>query len=46
MDAVIGLLRTISKFANLYGAWSEDMAAFDAWIKQEISGATDSSNSN
>jgi hypothetical protein len=44
MDAVIGLLRAISKFTSLYSEWSKDMAAFDAWVKQATTDETDSSD--
>jgi hypothetical protein len=41
MEAVMAILRAISKFESLYGAWSENMAAFDAWFKTKLSLAAD-----
>jgi hypothetical protein len=37
MDALMALLRAISKFTSLYDAWSEEMAKFDEWVKSKIS---------
>ena len=35
-DAVIAILRAISKFSAFYQEWSEDMAAFDAWYREKV----------
>ena len=35
-EATISILRAISKFRGCYGAWSEDMAAFDVWVKETL----------
>lgn len=42
MDALSAILRVISKFSSLYGAWSEEMAEFDGWMKQAIAAMPDS----
>jgi hypothetical protein len=42
MDAVMAILRVISKFTSLYGAWSDEMAGFDAWMKQARTNTPDS----
>ncbi len=43
VDALMAILRAISKFTSLYRAWSKDMAAFDAWFKGQISSTSDPS---
>jgi hypothetical protein len=45
-DAVVAILRAISKFTALYSEWSEDMAAFDTSVKEAVSNQINSANSN
>jgi hypothetical protein len=46
MDAVMAILRAISKFTSLYRAWSDRMAAFDERVKQADSRASELPSSN
>ena len=41
MDALMAVLRAISKFTASYGAWSEDMAKFDASFKERLAEVPD-----
>ena len=46
MDALMAILRAISKFTATYGAWSEDMSKFDAFFKERLAAILDAPDSN